>query len=155
MKNKKILIIVIAVVVLVVAGVSVYVLTQSKQSGEVIEEEIVQEIPKIDASEIGLSLEKGADGNRVIMTITETEDLTAVDYELSYLAEEDIPRGTIGHIDVEKPGEVIEQEMILGTCSDVCHYDEGVAKVDLLVKITKTDEKVYQIEESLDLTEEE
>lgn len=155
MKNKKILITVIAVVVLIIVGTTVYVLTQNKQSGEVIEEEIVQEIPKIDASEIGLTLEAGADGNRVIMTITETEDLTAVDYELSYLAEEDIPRGTIGHVDVEEPGEVIEQEMILGTCSDVCHYDEGVSKVDLLVKITKTDGKVYQIEESLDLTQEE
>jgi len=36
--------------------------------------------------------------------------------------------------------------MIFGTCSDVCHYDSGVTDIDLIVKITKTDGKIYQVE---------
>jgi hypothetical protein len=57
-----------------------------------------------------------------------------------------IPRGTIGHVDVKTPGQTITQKMVFGTCSDVCHYDTGITQVQLIVKVTKTDGKIYQVQ---------
>ncbi|PIZ98072.1 MAG: hypothetical protein COX78_03885, partial [Candidatus Levybacteria bacterium CG_4_10_14_0_2_um_filter_35_8] len=60
-------------------------------------------------------------------------------------------RGAIGHVDIKEPGQSVNQEIVLGTCSDVCHYDQDVKSVKLVVKVTKTDGKVFQAEEKLDL----
>ena len=89
----------------------------------------------------------GSDGKRIIMEITETEDLTSIEYQLSYTSKGDIPRGVIGTAEVK--GSTIRKEIILGTCSDVCHYDQDVSDIKLILKITKTDGKIYQVEKSL------
>lgn len=151
LKNKKLLIPLIVVVLLVLTG-GVYLFNARRGSSAPTDiQPTIEVIPTIIPSELGLSLKVSADGKRVIMTITNTKDLTGVDYELSYTAKGGIPRGAIGHIDIEEPGKAVSQEIVLGTCSDVCHYDEGVTSVKLVVKVTKTDGKVYQAEEKLDL----
>lgn len=148
MKNKRTLIIAITAVVVVLVGVSVYALSFQRQASQIPEQPgtAIEIAPTISPQELGLSLEMGADGNRVIMRIENTKDITGVDYELSYLAKDDIPRGAIGHADVKKTGEAINQEIVLGTCSDVCHYDSDVKDIKLVVKITKSDGKIYQSE---------
>jgi len=150
--NKKILIPLVAVIVLVLIGGGVYLFNARRSSSNPTDiQPTIEVIPTIIPSEIGLSLKASADGKRVIMTITNTKDLTGVDYELSYTAKGNIPRGAIGHVDIKEPGQSVNQEIVLGTCSDVCHYDQDVKSVKLVVKVTKTDGKVFQAEEKLDL----
>jgi len=146
MKNKKSLIIAIVVVVVILLGISAYVLSSRKSAPVQTEEPgtAIEAVPTIAPNDIGLTLKWGADDKRVIMTIVNTKDITGVDYELSYTSQGGIPRGAIGHVDVKEAGKAITQEIVLGTCSDVCHYDVGVSDIKLVVKVTKTDGKIYQ-----------
>lgn len=109
-----------------------------------------QTIPTISADEIGLSLKPGFDGHRVIMTVTKTDGISSLDYELSYNAKGNIPRGAIGHVDVKK-GQKVSQEIYLGTCSDVCHPDSDVSNIKIVVKVNKSDGKVFQAEAKTEL----
>lgn len=115
-------------------------------------EEIVaeEEIPSISPEELGFSIELSKDGREVILTVEKTEDIEALEYELSYTSEGDIPRGALGNIEIEEPGEPVVQEITLGTCSDTCHYDKEVSNIKVLIKVTKTDGKVYSSELSID-----
>lgn len=151
MKDKKILIgIGVLALVLLLGGVIVLVTKKQapQQASQMQQEEVVQ---KISADEIGFTLTAGADGKRVVMTVSKTEGLSAIDYELSYTSKGGIPRGAIGHVDIKSPGQVVRQEIVLGTCSDVCHYDQEVSNIKLVLKVTKTDGKVYQTEKTLEL----
>lgn len=151
MGNKKIFIIVglLILVLLIIGGIVVLSTRKSvrnKVSSPVLQEEV---IPKLSAQDIGLALTEEADKKRVIMRISKTSDISSVDYELSYTAKGNIPRGVIGHLDVKVKGKAIKQEIVLGTCSDVCHYDKDVANIKLVLKVTKTNGKVYQVEKTL------
>jgi hypothetical protein len=151
-KNKKTLIIAIVVVVLVLIGVTLYVLSSRNSAPAVQNNEpgtAIQTAPKIDPKEIGLTLKMGDDGKRVVMAIADTSNLSGIDYELSYTSTGGIPRGAIGHIDIKTKGKAISQEIVLGTCSDVCHYDQDVTDIKLVVKVTKSDGKIYEADLSL------
>lgn len=149
MKNNRNVFILIAFLVLVLIAGGVYLLL-NKNTAKQLPVTVQEAIPALDPQEIGLTLEMGKDGQRVIMKIEKTEDLETVEYQLSYNSKGDIPRGAIGQVMVKVPGQAISQEITLGTCSDVCHYDEGVTNIKLVVKVTKTDGKVYQVEKSLE-----
>jgi len=152
MINKKSLIIALAIVLVILISASVYILSTRKQAPLQTTDEPgveIELIPTIAPSDLGLSLKMGDDNRRVIMTIKNTKDITGIDYELSYTSEGGIPRGAIGHTDVKEPGKAVVQEIVLGTCSDVCHYDSEVSDIKLVVKISKTDNKIYQSELSL------
>lgn len=149
MKNSRNILIAAGVVLLLLIIGGVIVLTTKKTvktTPVAVQQE--QAIPTIVASEIGLSLTMSSDGKKVIMQIAKTTGLSSVDYELSYTSKGDIPRGAIGHVDV-KTGQPINQEITLGTCSDVCHYDQDVTNIKLVLKVTKLDGNVYQVEQSL------
>ena len=60
-------------------------------------------------------------------------------------------RGAIGNIEVKSKDKLIKKEIVLGTCSDVCHYDLEVSDIKLILKVTKTDGKVYQSQKTLEL----
>jgi len=110
----------------------------------------------LSPNDIGLTLIASADLHKATMKITKTQDIASVDFQLSYNANvsgQEVARGTIGHADVKTPGQPISQDMVFGTCSDVCHYDSGISDVKLIVKVTKTDGKVYQVEKSLDVSQ--
>lgn len=108
-------------------------------------------IPTITAEELGLTLVPGPLGRTVIVAITNKEGISAIEYELSYTSEGDIPRGAIGQLDLTKSK--VSKEITLGTCSDTCHYDEGVTNIKIVLKITKEDGNVYQAEKTLDSLE--
>lgn len=109
-------------------------------------------IPTITADSIGLSLKPGVGGKTVIVSLTNVEGITAIEYELSYTSKGDIPRGAIGQLDLTK--KPVKKEITLGTCSDTCHYDEGVTNIKIVLKITKEDGNIYQAEKTLDSVEE-
>ena len=149
MNRKFILIGGIIVVILLVGGL---VLFANKNNSQPTTTTSVQQesIPTISADSIGLTLRPGSDNQRVIMTISKTSDIESIDYELSYTAKGNIPRGAIGHLDVKK-GQTATKELYLGTCSDVCHPDSDVTDIKVIVKVNKSDGKVYQAEASTSL----
>ncbi|HZJ18671.1 MAG TPA: hypothetical protein VFD45_03580 [Patescibacteria group bacterium] len=150
--NKKYLIPLIAAISLILVGGAVYLFSQRNSSNQAsLIEPTMEVIPTIMPSDIGLTLTPGADGKRLYMEITNTKDIAGVDYELSYTTTDDIPRGAIGHVDIKTPGQKIKQEIILGTCSDVCHYDKDITNIKLIVKVTKTNGMVYQAEVETEL----
>src|SRR3990167_6989383 len=146
MKNNRNLIIVGVIVFILLVGGGVFLATK-KSSNPAIPAVQSEEILTLSPLDIGLSLTMGNDGKRVIMEITKTEGLTSIEYQLSYTSKGDIPRGVIGTAEVK--GNIIKKEIILGTCSDVCHYDQDVSNIKVILKVTKTDGKIYKVEKSL------
>lgn len=151
MKNQKVVIGIIAAILLIIGG-GFFVLSSGKKavSTQVEKVPIEEQVSTIKPEEIGLSLTQSADNREVILEVTNIEGLSGLDYELSYSSKGDIPRGVIGHIDIQS-GKLVRQRIKLGTCSDVCHYDEGVSNIKLILKVTKTDGTVAQVEKSLEL----
>ncbi len=153
LKDKRVLIAAgVAVLALVLIIVGVVMLTKGPASSPNAPQGAVPtEVPvlSLQPGDIGLTLVEAANMQTATMTITKTDDIASVDYQLSYnaiVSGQSIPRGTIGHVDVKNPGQTITQKMVFGTCSDVCHYDAGITQVQLIVKVTKTDGKIYQVE---------
>jgi len=90
-------------------------------------------IPTIDASVEVVLISKS--NKEVILTIEKIPSgTTSIEYELSYLAKGDLPKGVIGTIVVEND-ESIERSITLGTCSSgKCVYDQGVEKIKVSLK---------------------
>ena len=154
LKEKRVLIVAgVAVVALIlIVGVVFFIFKSSSNStfsNQVVATPTEVPILTLQPADIGLTLTETVSMQTATMTITKTGDIASVDYQLSYnamVSGQSIPRGTIGHVDVKNPGQTILQEMVFGTCSDVCHYDTGITGVQLIVKVTKIDGKVYQVE---------
>jgi len=150
MKNKN-LIIVVAVALVVLIGIGALLFSGKKTSAPVEQLPTEEKVTTIKPEEIGLSLAMSNDNHKVILDVANTADISGLDYELSYTSKGDIPRGVIGHIDIKQAGKAVKQEITLGTCSDVCHYDEEVSNIELILKVAKTDGTTSQVEKSLAL----
>src|SRR3989344_6492910 len=100
MKNNKNLIIVGVIVLILLVGGGIFLATK-KSTKPAIPVQQSEEILTLSPEDIGLSLAMGSDGKRIIMEITETEDLTSIEYQLSYTSKGDIPRGVIGIAEVK------------------------------------------------------
>ena len=127
----------------------------AKKSAPVVEpvvaEPVQEEVMTLTPADIGLDLNASVDKKKIIMNVANTDDIESLDYELSYTSSGNIPRGVLGNIEVKTKGATVKKEMLLGTCSDTCHYDQGVTSVKLVLKVTKTDGKIYSVDQSLDL----
>lgn len=151
MKQKKVIIVLASVLVLlvVVFGAFLFMRNQSANTDQPVAQQN-QVVPTLKPEDIGLVLSTIQSGkfanNGVDMKITKIGDITAIDYELAYVSKGDIPRGAIGHVDVKPGDSQIDQQLAFGTCSDVCHFDTDVHNVKLTLKVTKTDGKAYQVE---------
>lgn len=154
LKNRKVIIAAGVVILALILGIFLFLSrnfsNQANQDTSVLPTQIP--VPTITADSIGLTLESGVLGKTVIVTVANTEGVTAIEYELSYTSEGDIPRGAIGQLELNK--KPVKKEITLGTCSDTCHYDENVSNIKVVLKITKTDGKVYQAETTLSSPEE-
>jgi len=151
-KNKNLIIVLFAVLILI-AGIVLF-LVINKKAAQVTAEQVPSEdkVTEIKPEDIGLSLIASADNHKLILGVAKTAGITKLDYELDYTKKGDIPIGVFGHPQIGS-GQAIRQEIVLGTCSDVCHYDEDVANVKLTLKVTKTDGTVDQVEKTLELSQ--
>ena len=148
MKNQKVIIVIAGVLLILVVG---YFLIFNKSTKEpvVAQPQATEEtILTLSPEEIGLTLTAIDNNRKVLMEIANTSGLSSLEYELSYTSKGDIPRGVLGTIDI-KSNKPFKHEIVLGTCSDVCHYDQDVSNIKLILKITKSDNKVYQSEKTL------
>lgn len=102
-------------------------------------------VPTLTPDQLGLTLVPRADKHALILTVTKISNISLIEYELDYTSTGDISQGAIGKLDI-KPGQSkASQEIILGTCSDFCHYNTGVSDIKLTLKVTKTDGTVYSL----------
>ncbi len=150
LKNRKFQIAGIAAVALVVLLSAFVFFRNANQVGQNVNTNILPTeipIPTILPEELGLTLEAGPKGQTVIVSVANTQGISVIEYELSYLSG-DLPRGAIGQIDVTKSPAT--KEVTLGTCSDVCHYDEDVSDIKVILKVTKDDGSVFQSTATLD-----
>jgi hypothetical protein len=149
MQDKRI-IIGIVVAIAVIAGGIFFFLTNKESVPEPIQRTIEEEvIQTLEPEDIGLDLSLSKNETEAVLEIIDTEDIAEIEYELSYSAKGDVPRGVIGHIEVDSPGDAISEEITLGTCSDVCHYDEDVTDIKVILKVIKLDGSTYQVTKSL------
>lgn len=151
MRNKNLIVGLVGVAVVVIVGILVLSSDKKAEPVQVEQTPVEEQVSTIKPEDIGLSLTASSDGRKVILEVKKTEGLAGLDYELSYTSKGDIPRGVIGHIGIPEEGKSVRQEITLGTCSDVCHYDEDVSDIKLILKVTKTDGTISQTEESLEL----
>ncbi len=155
MKNKN-LIIGILVVLIVLAAGGGYLMTKNSSSQKHTQQQPQQQEEKIatlQPEDIGLKLSARPDKKAVTFEINKPEGITAAEYEITYTAAGDVPRGVIGQLDITPNASVLKPKTFidLGSCSSgKCKYDEGVKAVKLVLKVTKGD-KTYQVEDTLDL----
>jgi hypothetical protein len=146
---------IVVLVVVVIVGLLIFTKPSGSQNTADINAMPTQvPIPVLSPESIGLKLENGDPGKTVIASISKTEEITDVSYELKYMAKnpdpsssDQVERGSLGSFDLTK--NPVSKEMKLGTCSDVCHYDKGVTDIRIVLKITKEDGKIYQSEAKL------
>lgn len=149
MKNKNLIIVLaVGVIALVVVG---FLFFSKKAPVPVVQAPAEEVVSTMKPEDIGLTLTASTDNHKVILAVANTNGIAGLDYELSYTSQGDIPRGVIGHIDIKVAGKPVTQEITLGTCSDVCHYDMGVSNIQLILKVAKTDGTTSQVQKSLTL----
>ena len=88
------------------------------------------------------------DNNRVVVLRISgiPGDMESIEYELTYLTGNNLPRGVLGKIMVEGKSELERKDIVLGTCSSgKCVYDIGVESIDLSLKFnSRSGVSVYQ-----------
>ncbi len=152
MKNKNLIIFsVIWAVILLVVGFLILASGKKSAPAPVVQAPSEETVSIMKPEDVGLSLTMSQDNKKVILEVVDTKDISGLDYELSYTSKGDIPRGVIGHIDIKVAGKPVTQEITLGTCSDVCHYDQDVSNIKLILKVAKTDGTTSQVSKSLEL----
>lgn len=167
MKDKK-LFIIVGVVVVVLLSVGGFFIFNKKSTSSTPSDQTAsldEDIVKLSPSDIGLKMITSPNKKQVKFIISKPEGITNIEYELSYEADsvggssEDgdaggrINRGVAGEDTIDPDESSYESKFLdLGSCSSgTCRYDVGIETVNLLLKLTKTDNKVYQVEDSLTL----
>ncbi len=159
MKNKKKLIILGVVLLLFLVG-GIYIRSKTEVKNEPVKS-YEDEIIKLSPKDIGLEFISNAAKNQVKFILNKPEGIESVAYEISYEAdapkgyegEDRISRGIAGDEKISPQQSKFESKFFdLGSCSSgTCRFDSGVKEVNLLLKINKNDNKVYQVEDKLSL----
>lgn len=119
-------------------------------------------VQTLSPSSIGLKLEASSDKKKVRFTIAQASDIKSIEYELTYEANSTaqeqsegaqarVQRGITGQENITSGTSSYQSNwLILGSQSaNVVRYDTGVSGISITLKITKTDNKVYQVQDSL------
>lgn len=163
MKDKKTLIIVAVVVALLLIGGIFLMMKKSPASSTANQtSNFDEDVIKLEPSAIGLKIAALSNNHQIKFTLSKAEGITHIEYELSYEADsaggssEDgessgrITRGVAGEDTIDNQSTYTSKALDLGSCSSgTCRYDKGVTGIHLLLKVTKSDDKVYQVEDSL------
>lgn len=154
LKDPKVLI-GIALVFVLLGGGGYYVATKSSTSSITPTPEAPEEVvPTISPDDLGLTFTLRRDKKAARFEIENASDIEAVEYQITYTKEidgEEVPEGLYGEAKPEN-GKISIDDRIFGTCSSgVCRYDKVVSDIKLILKITKTNGKVYSSETSVSL----
>ncbi len=158
--------IILVIVLLIIVGVGGYFVFAASSNTQQIQDQTASEntVHTLSPGAIGLKLEASSDHKKIRFTIAKASDIKAIEYELMYDANSTaqeksegatakVQRGITGQANIT-PGSGTYQSswLILGSQSaNVVRYDTGVTSVSITLKITKTNNKVYQVLDKLSL----
>jgi|SRR5579885_2223306 len=165
MKNKNVVIILAVVVILIVLGGGYFLFAKkSNTTSQNTQPQDMDVVQTLSPDAIGLSLTASPDKKKVKFTVAKLAGIKSIEYQLTYEAdatqeeknegaEGQVQRGITGDAKINSGDSSYESPWLdLGTCSSgTCRYDTGVTSVDLILKVTKSDGKVYQVEKKLNL----
>lgn len=166
LKNKNVQMgLIVGVVLAILVGGYFLVASKNQAKKNLIDQTETQDIVhKLTPEELGLSMEANSAGNEVKFIIEKAKDITAIEYQLTYEAdstaqerseggESRVERGITGEAEIESGETSFESEwLVLGSESaGVVRYDKGVKSVELTLKITKKDGKLYEATDKLEL----
>jgi len=153
----------IVVIIVIVIGAFILISHNSQkaaQEGTVID----NSVQTLSPSAIGLKLEASSDKKEIRFTISNASDIKDIEYELTYVANSTaeersegsdarVQRGITGDETIHSGSSTYQSSwLILGSQSaNIVRYDTGVKSVAITLKVTKTDNKVYQVQDSLNL----
>lgn len=165
-KDKKIVMGIIAVVVILVAGGGFFIMSRNAtNTSKIASGDDMQPIGKMTAEEIGLSMTLSPDSKKIKFMAEKLEAVKHLEWEFFYDA--DVPASE--EIGEDSEGQKVTQSFggetdvtgnsyestfrELGTCSTggKCRYDTGIESVNILIKVTKSDGSIYQVEDKLEL----
>lgn len=159
--NNKTIYMIVGVVLVVLLAVGGFFVFGSKATTTEETEQAIESIPSITAEEIGLMLELTPDKKNVILKIAKLASIKKIEYEITYDADSrdpearkegiKVPRGFNDEKEITDTSTPYEsKEYFLGTCSTgACISDNGIGNITAIVKITKTDDSVYESKASL------
>lgn len=151
MNNRKNLLIMVVVGILIITGL-VFLLLRPAKIKETKRESILpkdQLVQKLESS-VEVDVKKLPDGKKVLLSIVNIPSkYTEIEYEFSYDTDKGVPRGVLGTIQVK--GDTYEKEIVLGSCStNTCTYDTGVKKIKISLKFNSASgAKVFEKEFTL------
>lgn len=135
-KNRNVIIVGGIILVVLVGGFLLLGRTKSKPSSGTSENVLpkTEALPTVDSSVI-VDLKADKAKKEVTLSVDGIPSGTqTIEYELSYNAEGDIPKGVIGTIPVDGEKSVT-RKITLGTCSSgTCVYDKGVTSIKVSLK---------------------
>lgn len=155
--NKKVIIGIVLVIILVVVGFSLYLFNNSSVEEGDDENRFEENFIELSAEDVGLSLSSQQNNQQLVMELTKLDEVETFEYEVSYEALEDgetVRQGTFGSgpNPDEKGKDTIKRVIDLGTCSAVCRYHQGVEEIEFVLKVnlksgeTGIVEEVYVLE---------
>ncbi len=172
MNNQKLVIIGGVFVLLLLLGGGFLVMSSQKKTNGTPTPSIEQfQIAKLSPKDIGLELVPKVlsnDGKQLKVVVSKISDIKRLDYEIVYEADvpqAELPEGeTVGRVERSIGGDVditesdteYESEFLdFGSASkNVVRYDTGVTEARIIMKVTKRDGKLYQVEDSISFVEE-
>lgn len=158
--------IVLVLVLLIIIGGAAYFMFAGNTSTTTTQNQTVNDtmVQPLSPSAIGLKLEATSDNKKVRFSIANASDIKAIEYELTYNAnstaqeksegaDAQVQRGITGQANISAGSSSYQSSwLILGSQSaNVVRYDTGVKSVNITLKITKTNNKVYSVQDKLDL----
>jgi hypothetical protein len=162
-KHKKLIIAGIVVLIIIIAGGFFVVSNNTNSQDQQAQQVSDNSVQNLSPSAIGLKLEASSDKHKVRFTIADASDIKSIEYELTYNAnstaeeqsqgaEAQVQRGITGTANINSGTSNYQSSwLILGSQSaNVVRYDTGVSGIAITLKITKNDNKVYQVQDKLD-----
>ena len=152
MKNKKIILGVVALVIIVLVSIGLFLLNNNSNAPIEEENEFVENFVALNADDVGLTLSSQKNNQQLVMKLTKLDDVESFEYEVSYEAIEDgevVRQGTFGSgPNPDEEGKTsIERVIDLGTCSAVCRYHKGVEKIEFTLRVNLKNGEVGIVEE--------
>ena len=153
----------LGVIVLVIFGLlGFYFFSGSTKAKPDEKQSVEATVQNLTPADIGLKMEATPDKKQVKFSIEKASDIKSIEYQLTYEAdstaeekseggEDRVQRGITGESAIKDGDSSFQSDALdLGSCSkNVCRYDTGVKSVDITLKITKNDGKVYDVQDTL------
>lgn len=153
MKNKKIVIALIVVLLLAGGFFTFRSFSKPKEDKVVVEEKPIEELESLDAAVVVDLTKSRVKDNTVVLSINGLgSKYTSVSYELSYESQSIVQGVTSKPLDVSGKDSFVRDDIYLGTCSrNVCRPHAGVKKISVALEFTSLSGKKSQFSKDYEL----